>query len=196
MFESIRNKKLIEEQLAYEENFFSAFLLDIRKNEEIEELISHQIENYEEDFYQEPDCSFEDFFEYDYEYDFYNGPVDSMESAYSCCGFQNYISNDGPFDNLDGCDYPEGPNENLCGFRYPNEFNDIEYDFCDIEPIYEIDSDERFEQSIENAYEEQVELEELCLNRLIDQYLEEERQYLESVMEFMAEMEQDFVSVI
>ena len=198
MIESIRDEKLIEEQLVYEENLFSTFLLDMEKSNEIEDIISHQIDNFEKNFYPDPESYFEDLFEYEYEDEFYDCEdefyyvyVDSMELAYSGCGFQTYIPNDDPFDNIDGCDYPEGPNENLEGINYYNEFFcDIEYDYMDFEPIYEIDLDEKRMQSIEEEYNEQLMLEELNQNKLIEEHLEEERRYLESIMEYINEMEQ------
>lgn len=205
MIESIRDEKLIEQQLVYEENLFSTFLLDMEKNNEIEDIIAHQIDNFEENFYPDPESYFEDLFEYDFEdefyYDnedeFYYDYVDSMELAYSCSGFQTYIPNDDPFDNIDGCDYPEGPNENLQGVKYYDEFfHNIEYNYEDFEPIYEIDLEEAHIQSIESEYENQVMLEELNLNKLIEEHLEEEKRYLESIMEYINEMEQIFREIM
>lgn len=205
---SKRDEKLIKEREEYEASYFSIEeLIKEKENFEntlhpiyelltIEEWNNMMVQKYEENFV----FHYEDYsdynFDYNYDFDYYEdyGYLDdyqafqrpSMEASYGCCGLLDYIPNDDLFDNLDGCDYPEGPDENLLGFRYPEpEYDDCDdfydaFEFeCDI-----FDNDYEYLESV-NYYDYLFEenKEEIYIQELIKEHLEEERKYLESLGE-------------
>lgn len=100
---------LIEERLAYEENFLNNAWKDIKKSYELDYQIKsyeHEMDNLE--VFEEYEIYNDEFIE-DYgpiELDCYFEEID-MVATYDGFGMHGYIREDDPFDSLDGWGFPE-----------------------------------------------------------------------------------------
>lgn len=176
-FIQLRDEKLIREREAYELEYYSQIAEDPVEYD----ALDIQIESYEGDYYE---CDFE-YFEYDDYFDSYYEEHSYMEASYCGNHFLDYIPNDDLFDNLDGCDYPEGPDENLLGFKFPEPEFEVyfEEDICIPEYYYECQEiDLTIEEQFIGIIEEYCN-EELQMQKLIKEHLEEEKFFLQSVPE-------------
>lgn len=174
-FLQLRDEQLIEMQEAYEELELSNIPEEAFQKDSLDILI----ESYEHPSYD------------DYEFEYYEDSEiyldyeerDYMQSAYSCNGFMDYVPNEGPFDRLDGCDYPEGPDENLGGFKFPDSFYQMEV----FEEPYMEYPDDYFDEPVpEYDIKDEMgiylyESEELHMKKLIEEHLNEEKIFLEFV---------------
>ena len=106
----------------------------------------------------------------------------NMDAAYCGNHLFGYVVDDE--DVIAECDYPEGPNENIDGFIYLNSFDCIDFSIPDIElQDFYYDCPEP-EYDIEEQYGEYLyDMEELHIHHLINQKLNEEKEFLDFVAE-------------
>lgn len=176
----LRDEKMILEMQADELSLLS----DIEHFYAEQDFLHAQIEEYDkeieyqiEEHFNLYSCISEVDF-YDFRYDEYYFDEINMDGAYCGGGLSGYEVEVDPFDSFNEIDYPEGPSENLNGFKYPepdypDEFYDDmvpEYDIKDYEPDY-------------------VGTEEIYLDKLIEDYLKEEKEFLKYVEEHEDEEE-------
>ena len=100
---------LIEERLAYEENFLNNARKDIKKSYELDYQIKsyeYEIDNFtvfeEYEIYNDDFIDYYDPFELDCDFE----EID-MVATYDGFGMHGYIREDDPFDSLDGWEFPE-----------------------------------------------------------------------------------------
>lgn len=169
----LHDKSLIEEMQSCQTDYPSMSEDEIIEKDTLDLII----ESSENSFPECRDYDFyglrEDFYEWGYfeKYD--------MDAAYYGHDLLGYVVSDDHFDSLDGCDYPEGPDENINGLRYhePEYYEDFS---CDFE-CPEISIDDYCDYQFDVAFHEN---QELHMQKLIEEHLKEEKEYLDCLLQF------------
>lgn len=205
----LRDQQLIEERIEYENDFMD--MEGINKSEELdlefefedyynqirdEQLIEmHEAEIMEyyleiDEFASEFDPlqeSIDAFAEPVPDYEFFDDDYDNcyfeeiaMDAAYCGGELHGYVVESGSFCDYD---YPEGPDENLQGLRYDDPYCVDDFDFeihdaCIRDDYYGDD----YEMEIEYV-EYKQDIEEKCIQNLINQKIQEENDFFKFVEE-------------